>query len=189
MIRFPLFWLAALLFCFSGCATHRAKTPTPSDAFFDRYSDLTGSAFAGRSVKIDLGENNPLENASLLMIPEHHSDDEIRIRFFVDDDRSRTWIIRRTADGLHLSHDHRHPDGREYDQNLYGGYSDERGSSLLQFFPADERTIADRPARAINVWSKEFDVENHRYYYRLYLSGDLRYEAKFDLSTPVPLPD
>jgi hypothetical protein len=59
----------------------------------------------------------------------------------------------------------------------------------IQFFPADERTIEERPARAINVWSKEDDRENKRYYYRLYLDGELRYEAEFDLSKPILLTD
>lgn len=189
MIRFPFFGLAIALFALSGCATFQAKPPTATESFFERYSDLTGSAFAGKSLMVDLGENNPLENASLLMIPERYSEDEIRIRFFVNDDRSRTWIIRKTEDRLHFSHDHRYPNGTEHDQNLYGGYTDERGSSTLQFFPADERTIADRPSRAANVWSKEFDLQNSRYYYRLYLNGKLHYEAEFDLTETVEIPN
>jgi hypothetical protein len=168
-----------------ACAT----LPGGGDApFLENYRAYCGHAYEGRSLLVDLGENHPLEGARLLMIPERCSDEEVRIRFFVDEDRSRTWILRETPQGLHLSHDHRHEDGSEYPQNFYGGYADDRGTSSRQFFPADERTIRDRPAREINLWSKEFDLENQRYYYRLYLRGELRYEAEFDLTKPLPVP-
>ncbi len=157
------------------------------ERFFENYFDYCGYAYQGRSVMVDLGEDHPLEGAELMMILDHCTDNEIRIPFYVNDDRSRTWILRRTEQGLHLSHDHRYEDGTPYDQNLYGGYTDGKGTAYKQFFPADARTIEERPARVINVWSKEFDRENERYYYRLYLEGELRYEAEFDLSKPIPL--
>jgi hypothetical protein len=179
--------LLLLLIMTARAAAPQAHTRHP---FLDNYRPYCGHAYPGRSVMVDLGENHPLEGATLLMIPEMHGPDEVRIRFFVDDDRSRTWILRHTPRGLHLSHDHRREDGSEYPQNFYGGYADpQRSTPLKQFFPADERTIQDRPAREINVWSKEFDPENERYYYRLYLRGELRYEAEFDLSKPLPPPE
>jgi N-acyl-D-amino-acid deacylase len=161
----------------------------PQRAFLARYSAYCGQAFAGRSVLTDLGEDHPLEGASLTMIVEHCDEDEVRIPFHVNEDRSRTWLLTVLPDGLRLSHDHRYEDGTEHAANLYGGFADNRGTSTVQFFPADARTIADRPAREINVWSKEFDLVNQRYYYRLYLRGELRYEAEFDLSRPLPIPE
>jgi hypothetical protein len=185
MKSFPLLSHVTILLLFAGCASF---TPgDPSGLFLSHYREYCGQVFAGRSTLVDLGEDHPLQGARLLMIPEACSGEEVRIRFFVDEDTSRTWIVRRTPDGLHLSHDHRHDDGSEYSQNHYGGYADDRGTNTKQYFPADERTIRDRPAREINVWSKEFDLENQRYYYRLYLRGELRYEAEFDLSTPISL--
>ena len=41
------------------------------------------------------------------------SEDAIRIPFHVGEDRSRTWVVTRTANGLRLKHDHRHEDGSE----------------------------------------------------------------------------
>jgi hypothetical protein len=173
------------IFFIYACGTHE-----DSDLEFLRnYFDYCGYAYEGRSVMVDLGDDHPLDGADLLMILDHCKEHEVRIPFYVNEDRSRTWILRRTDRGLHLSHDHRYEDGTPYEQNLYGGYSDGRGTALQQFFPADERTIEERPARAINVWENEFDRENERYYYRLYLAGELRYEAEFDLSRPISLND
>lgn len=169
----------------TGCGPAGGGSDDPRQSFLARFQPYCGHMFAGRSVMVDLGDDHPLEGADLRMMVEVCTDDEVRIPFRVDDDRSRTWILRMTDEGLHLSHDHRHEDGTEYEANLYGGYADRSGTDRKQFFPADERTIRDRPGREINVWSKEFDLENERYYYRLYLRGELRYEAEFDLSQPV----
>jgi hypothetical protein len=159
--------------------------PERSD-FLTNYEPYCGHAYRGESTLVELGDDHPLEDASLLMILNECSEDEVRIPFHVNNDRSRTWIVRETIRGLHLSHDHRHPDGTEYEANMYGGYADGEGSSTTQYFPADERTIRDRPAREINRWSKSFDHSAERYYYRLYLRDTLRYEARFDLSNPLP---
>jgi hypothetical protein len=201
-IRSGALALAAL--AASGCAPERPHpTPGMADggrpasipaaesqaAFLHQYARFCGAAYAGHSVLVDLGDDHPLDGASLLMTIARCDDDEVRIPFQVDDDTSRTWILSRTDEGLRLAHDHRYPDGTEHDANFYGGLADDRGSEMKQFFPADARTIADRPAREINVWSKEFDLDNEKYYYRLYLRGDLRYEAEFDLSRPLPTPE
>jgi hypothetical protein len=179
----PILFLASLLCLLAGCASVREKPDQRS--FLSLYQPYCGQSFEGRSTLVNLTNNRPFEGALLRMTVALCEKDEVRIRFFVDEDASRTWILRQTAHGLHLSHDHRYPDGTEHPQNLYGGYADERGTPTRQFFPADPRTIQDRPAREINVWSKEFDLENARYYYRLYLQGELRYEAEFDLSRPL----
>jgi imidazolonepropionase-like amidohydrolase len=190
-----------LVLALAACApsTPQRSTPASADrspaavqaetqaAFLARYLPYCGAAYEGRSVMVDLGEDHPLDGARLRMTMERCTDDEVRLPFQVDDDRSRTWILTRTDQGLHLAHDHRYQDGTEHAANFYGGFSDARGSATRQYFPADARTIADRPAREINLWSKEFDLENQRYYYRLYLRGELRYEAEFDLSRPLPV--
>lgn len=182
--------IVAALFLGSACAPRQgmpAPAPEHQQEFLARYAAYCGSAYAGHSVLVELGPDSPLEGAELRMILARCTDDEVRIPFYVGDDRSRSWILRQTEQGLHLSHDHRFPDGTEYPANFYGGYATAEGSAAKQFFPADARTIGERPAREINVWSKEFDLGNQRYYYRLYLRGELRYEAVFDLSRPLPI--
>jgi hypothetical protein len=178
-------------------ADGRADQPAPDTAdhpgvteaqraFLDQYAAYCGETYAGRSVMVDLGADHPLDGARLRMTLASCGADQVRIPFQVDDDRSRTWILTRQDRGLHLAHDHRYEDGTEHDANFYGGYADDTGSATRQRFPADDRTVADRPARDINVWEKEFDLENERYYYRLYLRGELRYLAEFDLSRAEP---
>lgn len=179
------------VFFFSGCIQGNEKVYVShtdiQKEFLSNYKEYCGKAYKGRSVLVNLGENHQLENAELLMILDVCKEDEVRIKFYVNDDRSRTWVLMQTKQGLHLSHDHRYEDGTQYPNNWYGGYADESGNNLIQYFPADHRTILDRPVRAINVWSKEFDKEKKLYYYRLYLEGELRYEAEFDLSNPVEI--
>jgi hypothetical protein len=156
--------------------------------FLANYQDYCGYAYEGESSLVELGDDHPLENAELLMILQHCLEDEVRIPFHVNDDRSRTWVVRRVGDGrLHLSHDHRYPDGTEHVANMYGGYSDGEGDVHTVYFPADQATIAERPSREINRWAKSFDHSAQRYYYRLYLRDTLRYEAVFDLSRPLPV--
>jgi hypothetical protein len=174
--------IIASLFFLTGCDDEQ----TSQSSFIDHYNEYCGYAYKGETTYLDLGDDS-FDGADLTMILESCSEDEVRIPFIVDEDSSRTWIVQMTDNGLHLSHDHRYPDGTEYDQNMYGGYADDKGTEFLQYFPADERTIEERPQREINRWAKEFDLENERYYYRLYLRDELRFEAAFDLSNPVAL--
>jgi hypothetical protein len=167
----------------AGAAIHRPAITADQRSFLDHYAAYCGATYEGRSVLVNLGEDHPLDGARLRMTLESCDADEVRIPFQVDDDRSRTWILTRDDRGLRLAHDHRYEDGTEHAANFYGGYADDTGSATRQRFPADDRTIADRPAREINVWEKEFDLENAKYYYRLYLRGELRYEAEFDLGS------
>jgi hypothetical protein len=173
-------------------------TPTPeaiTRSFLENYEPFCGHTFEGRSIFTNLGEDHPLDNAHLTMIITHCSADEVRIRFFVEDDTSRTWILGYLENGLRLAHDHRNADGSEDEANFYGGVAMNNEPAAFEFyptdahpdrftlyFPADARTLSDRPSRRINVWSKSFDLENMHYYYRLYLHGELRYEARFDLN-------
>lgn len=178
--------MLASFFLIAFCTT----PPDDGTKFLANIGAYCGHSYEGRTTEFSLGSGDgqhPLENPRMLMVMEECSEDEVRIPFHVDDDQSRTWILQMREGRLHLSHDHRYPDGTEYDQNMYGGYSDSRGTGHKHFFPADEFTISERPQRNINVWSKEIDPENDRYYYRLYLEGQLRFEATFDLSNPLPI--
>lgn len=155
--------------------------------FLTSYSDYCGHAYEGETTLADIGGGEAFEGVRLLMVLKECDEEMVRIPFYVGDDRSRTWIVQMKDGKLHLSHDHRYEDGTEHDNNFYGGFADEQGTVLKQFFPADERTIEDRPERSINTWSKEFDLAELTYYYRLYLNDELRFEAAFDLTNPLPV--
>jgi hypothetical protein len=185
MKKIPIILLPLLLLISCGAP------PDTGRDFLKNLSEYCGYSYEGRTTEFSLGTgdgDHPLEDPRMLMVLEECSEDEVRIPFHVDEDQSRTWVLQMRDNQLHLSHDHRYPDGTEYDQNMYGGYSDARGTIHKHFFPADQFTITERPQRDINVWSMEVDPDNDRFYYRLYLEGVLRFEATFDLSDPLPIP-
>ena len=115
-------------------------------------------------------------------------DNEIRVPFHVGEDRSRTWIFTRTADGLRLKHDHRHEDGSEDEVTQYGGDTADQGNAMLQEFRADAFTAGLIPEAATNVWTVEIHP-GHMYAYALRREGtDRRVRVEFDLMNPVAAP-
>ena len=185
----------ALACCLTACgSTPDAASAAPQDVFFQRMASLCGQAFAGRIV-VDRPptpvEDNPLAGKALVMHVRECSRDTIRIPFFVGSDRSRTWVLTRTAAGLRLKHDHRHEDGTEATLSQYGGDTFDMGTAERQEFPADaaSKTLfarEDRASSVTNVWAME--IEPHeRFVYELTRPGrEVRIE--FDLEHPIPAP-
>lgn len=178
--------MAALLL--AGCASR--PVGTPQDAFFDRLSALCGKAFAGR-----VETNDPADAAfagqPLVMHVRSCSANELRIPFHVGDDRSRTWVVSRTATGLRLKHDHRHRDGSEDALTQYGGDTVAEGSAARQAFPADafSKQLFEREGRqasVTNVWAIEVEP-GAAFVYELARPGRL-FRVRFDLSRTVPPP-
>ena len=113
---------------------------------------------------------------------------QVRVPFFVGDDRSRTWVISRTPLGLRLKHDHRHEDGSEDSITMYGGDTVEPGSATRQDFPADAHTASIVPAAATNIWTLEI-IPGESFTYALRREGtERRFRVEFDLSSPIPAP-
>jgi hypothetical protein len=113
---------------------------------------------------------------------------EVRIPFHLGTNRSRTWVITRTATGLRLKHDHRHEDGSEDATTQYGGDTRDSGTVALQEFYADSQTAALIPAARTNVWSVEV-MPGDLFAYALRREGtDRRFRVEFDLKTPVAAP-
>jgi hypothetical protein len=172
----------------------RESTATllPADAFFARLHDLCGHAYAGR-----LGAHDASDLAAFAGTPVMHvrecSANEIRIPFHVGTDRSRTWIITRTATGLRLKHEHRHEDGSPDAIDRYGGDSGgaQAGSARRQAFPADAEskamfTKAGMHASIDNVWAIEVDP-GQRFIYEL-RRPNRHFSVEFDLGKPVATP-
>jgi len=176
---------------FAALGCHPMRQPSvaalPRDAFWSRIESLCGRAFAGT-----LTEGSPADSlmrrATLLMHVRTCSPDEIRIPFHVDSNRSRTWVVTRTADGLRLKHDHRHADGSEDAVTLYGGDTRDSGSVSRQEFSADSLTASLIPAARTNVWTMEI-LPGQRFAYALRREGtDRRFRVEFDLTRPVAPP-
>ncbi len=155
------------------------------DAFWSSILELCGKAFE----RID---------AMYVMHVRQCFPDEIRIPVHVGDpedgswNRSRTWILTRTAEGIRLKHDHRYPDGSEEEVTQYGGDTDEVGTANIQTFPADEFTREFIGARVRgaenNIWRMEI-TPGEVFAYRLTRTTfDRALRWAFDLTNPVDPP-
>jgi hypothetical protein len=169
---------------------------TPADAFLAALAGHCGKAYAGRIVAnepaVAAGSPpDPFEGKTLVMHVRECVPGEIRVPFHVGEDRSRTWVITRTDDGLRLKHDHRHEDGSPDVLTLYGGDTTAPGTATRQEFPADaeSKALFERQglkASVANVWAIEI-VPGQRYVYELARPGRL-FRVEFDLTKPVAPP-
>ena len=192
MTRRSLVRAAPLLGLFAaGCAT--TPSAPPQDAFFARLQALCGKAYEGRLVTSDPADRD-MAGQRLVMHVADCSEDRVRIPFHVGDDRSRTWVIARTPQGLRLKHDHRHPDGSEDVLTEYGGDTAAPGTASRQDFPVDAKSVAlfRREGRAVsttNVWAVEVDDGLFAYELRRPPGPNARhFRVEFDLSRPVAAP-
>ncbi len=183
--------LAATLLL-SACQTASVSSD-PADRFMAKLSSLCGKAFAGRVITNDAADADFAGKPLLMHVRECRAD-EIRIPFHVGDDRSRTWVVTRTASGLRLKHDHRHSDGTSDALTMYGGDSAPPGRDDRQTFPADAASIAMFTAsgRAVsnsNIWA--IDVGEQVFAYELRRPpgpGARFFRVEFDLTRPIDPP-
>jgi hypothetical protein len=198
---FVAFALAPLLAA-AGCVAPGKTVPVPlelaeADAqarFMAALAGHCGKAYAGRLVSTDAADADMAGRAMVVHFREC-SEDRMAIPFHVQGedgtwDRSRTWLITRTATGLRLKHDHRHADGSADAVTFYGGDTAETGSAGAQDFPVDAESIAMFRANGLdksvtNVWRVE--VTATTYAYQLSREGRL-FRVEFDLTRPVTPP-
>ncbi|WP_231758296.1 hypothetical protein [Microbulbifer elongatus] len=188
-------WLA-------GCDNNTPQTPgtnsesNPADQFLKNIAAHCGQAFAGDITANEPPSDKPdaFDGKELVMHVRgcDNPAEEIRIPFHVGEDRSRTWILTRTADGLRLKHDHRHKDGSEDAVTMYGGDTASAGTENRQEFPVDEASITTFNREGLgasvnNTWAME--IHPQRYFvYELTRPNGRVFRVQFDLSNPVPAP-
>jgi len=175
--------VAALL---SGCASTPVPTG-PQDVFMARLNALCGQSFEGRVVTTDAADAR-FAGQRLVMQVRDCSPTEVRIPFSVGEDRSRVWIVTRTAEGLRLKHDHRHEDGTVDVLHMYGGDTTGAGTAERQEFPVDAFSIAlfnanDAAVSTTNVWAMEVRPER-TFAYEL-RRANRHFRVEFDLGTPL----
>lgn len=200
----PAFLAAALapLLALAGCAAPGAEAPTPlavaEDAAQTRFmaalASHCGKAYAGRLVSSDAADAD-MAGAAMVVHFRECAADRMAIPLHVQGedgtwDRSRTWLITRTAAGLRLKHDHRHADGSHDAVTLYGGDTADGGTATAQDFPVDQESIAMFRAEGLtasvtNVWRVE--ITPATYTYQLSRAGRL-FRVEFDLTQPVTPP-
>ena len=162
-------------------------TQSPLDQFWKDLQQLCGKAFEGRVVEAPAGDTT-FAGKRLVMHVRSCAPNEIRIPLHVGEDRSRTWVLTRTAQGVRLKHDHRHEDGSEDKVTQYGGDSGGGGSKTTIEFPADAHTASLIPEAKTNVWTVELHP-GKTFVYALRREGtDRRFRLEFDLMTSVTAP-
>lgn len=192
----PPFFVFAAAIALAGCAATPPANAGPQDRFFAALGQFCGKAFAGKLVTSDAADAD-MAGKPMVMHVRTCTKDRIEIPFHVGGtgrdggwDRSRTWVITRTDNGLRLKHDHRHEDGSADTLTMYGGDTVGQGTAELQVFPVDGESIAlfianDRQVSTTNIWSVE--VTATRFAYQLRRAGR-HFQVDFDLSHPVPAP-
>lgn len=185
-------WSAlAALIGIASCSNGPTSPADPASIYFERLSALcTGSAYSGRLVSTDDADRD-FQGANMVMGPAQCDGLTVRIPFAVAEDRSRTWILTRTVNGVRLKHDHRHKDGSEDTLTQYGGDSLPPGTEMNQAFPADDETKALFIREGIevstqNTWSVEI-LPGEKFAYQMQRPERL-FRVEFDLSTPVETP-
>jgi hypothetical protein len=174
----------------TGCA-HLPGPVSPQDEFFRQLSALCGKAFEGRIASPPVSADASFAGKKLVMHVRDCSSDTIRIPVHVGEDRSRTWVVTRTAEGLRLKHDHRHKDGSPDVQTQYGGDTVISGTANRQEFPADAYSKelfvrGNIPQSAANVWAME--VWNSKLFAYELRRPSRFFRLEFDLSRPAPAP-
>ncbi len=168
-----------------ACAsTEEIKLETSPDSYYKSLLELCGKTFVGKT-SYPLDPDHDFAGKKLVAHFKSCTNNEIRIPFSVGEDKSRTWIITNTSQGLLLKHDHRHKDGTPDEVTMYGGYAGEyknsKGTNLKQHFLADEHTAQLIPAAQSNVWTLSYDPESKQLTYNLERHQKPRYEATLSL--------
>jgi len=167
-----------------ACVERRSLAPV--DELWSRLAALCGKAYQGTVVQAPAGDTT-FANRSLVMHVRECNDSSVLVPFHVGDNRSRTWVLTRTARGIRLKHDHRHEDGMPDSITQYGGDSRLVVTPARVEFPADSQTRELIPAAAANVWTVEIDTAH--FVYALRREGtDRRFRIEFDLTRPVSAP-
>lgn len=165
------------------------RIASPHSIFFANLKALCGKAFEGRVVSSE--EADAAMAAERLAMHVRECDgDVVRIPFHVGENRSRTWVVTRTEEGLRLKHDHRHEDGAEDAVTQYGGDSAAAAPERMEF-PADQESIdlftrENLPVSVTNVWALELKPGETFAYELNRPNRHLR--AEFDLTREVEPP-
>ena len=199
MIRTALALASSL--ALAACA-HSPSQPAPQDAFWQALSSHCGKAYPG-GLTSNEAPDAAMRGMEMVMHVRECSDQRIAIPFHIRQpdgswNRSRTWLITRTADGLRLKHDHRHEDGSEDDVTMYGGDTATPGTARVQDFPVDAESVAlfEREGLDVsvtNVWRVAVDPADAAapvFAYRLMREAPnaRNFRVAFDLSQPIPAP-
>lgn len=188
-----------------SCVPANDPKPEPSlqDVFFERISMLCDKAYTGKLVSNE-DVDSDFVGKPMIMHVSNCEQNKVEIPFHIggedqDWNRSRTWFLTRTVEGIRLKHRHRHEDGSLDIVTNYGGDTVDEGSDTRQEFPVDVESIEsfkanDLAASVENVWAVEIGPPGQsdaQFAYELRRPegpNQRFFRVEFDLSEPVPAP-
>jgi hypothetical protein len=152
-------------------------------AFFNELKSLEGKTFYGKAIYMpDTTKANDFWGKELKFTVNKSKKYVLRMPFQVGENKSRTWVLTKSKNGIQLKHDHRHDDGSPDSITNYGGDSDVKiSTALAQYFPADAFTAKLIPAASTNRWIMEFSPDKKKFYYILQRDNVMRFKAEFNL--------
>jgi len=158
----------------------------PAIAFWNTLKSHCGNAYEGTLESPEKDEN--FGGKRLVMHIKSCTENEIKIPFYVGENKSRTWILTMNDGVITLKHDHRHKDGTMETVNFYGGTSTNQGKADIQFFPADAHTQAQLPEAATNIWWITLNDKVFTYNLRR-LGTDRVFKIAMDVTRPIETPE
>lgn len=170
-----------------GCSGEEGVNGQSSahDTFFSNLSEQCGFMYSGSSTFPE-DEEHPLVGTELRIEINDCSDTHVRMELIRDGDYWHgAWVVEKRDEGLHLYHDHlgdvrTTDDLGDEDYHGYGGYADDSGGPLVQYFPADEVTAEMIPAAATNVWMISILPDENQLIYYLERNEIPRFRAVFE---------
>jgi len=169
-----------LLACLSFSIDNFAQLP-----IWEHLQSHCGEAFEGELLHPK--KEKDFSGKELVMHIRSCNDSIIYIPFFVGENKSRTWILKKQGETYSLHHDHRNKDGSPEEQTMYGGYMPNSGFDSLYMFPADDYTCSLIPFACGNVWWITMDEKYFTYNLRR-IGTDRLFSIRFDLSKKVKNP-
>ncbi len=164
-----------------------AQEQPSSEMFWAQLQAHCGKSYEGEIIAGAVAGDG-FTGEKLVMHVRFCDKNDIRIPFFVGENKSRTWVLHLNEDKIiSLKHDHRHPDGSEEDLTQYGGTSSNVGLANLQMFPADAHTASILPAASTNIWWFTIDETSFTYNLRR-IGSDRLFSVKFDLTKTIETP-
>lgn len=155
--------------------------------FMNTLKEHCGKAYEGKIVAGGK-EGDGFTGEKLVMHVLSCDNDEVRIPFFVGDDKSRTWVFTLNEDSLlTLKHDHRKKDGSDDEITQYGGTNSNIGLADNQVFPADQFTSDLISYASTNVWWVTVNETSFTYNLRR-IGSDRYFSVSFDLSKEIETP-
>lgn len=148
--------------------------------FFENLSYHCGNTYFGEVIT-PLSKDDSFHGKRLTMTIESCDSTQIRIPFWVGEDKSRTWVFTLIDGNLLFKHDHRHEDGSPDEITNYGGWADSSGTAFQQRFPADQETADLIPEASTNTWTLLIDEKKNEFLYVLERDNKERFRAKFFL--------